>query len=304
MPTKMEISMGLAIVGYPAIAASAGLLLAKIAPPQSKLRHASVAAATGAGLITSFVALNGWQKIPPVDSLGWVPVTTAAATVIALVLAVALQGRARIVAGVVGLALAASAALYFAGKPIFAKSIGSFVPLGIGGAILAGVTVLRAERVSEAAFNAAPWIARIITASAAAGCAMWSSSALLAMLIGSSATTAGAIGIGSAVLRLRETAPLAHAIWIAHVSAIAVYAYLFAAVSAITVPILALLAASLLAPSIISMISAGTGNFKSRIVRSAAIIALATAFAGGAAGWVYNKTQSSNKADDPANMYK
>jgi hypothetical protein len=301
MPTEIEIATGLAVVVYPAAAASVGIVLAKLAPPQSRLRQAAMAGAAGAGLITAFIANNGMPKIPIADSIGWIPAGTAVATVVAMLVLTAFTGAAIRVVGAVALGSAAIASLYFAGKPTFAASTEALIPFAAALAGISVIAVIASERVSNASFTVIPWIARIVTASAAALCALWSSSGLLALLIGSTATTAGVIGIGGMVLRLKEPAPLVHGIFIAHIAPLAVYGYLYGGIPLIAI---ALLAASLLAPPMASLV-ASSGSTRSRLLRSVAMIALTAALAGGAMAWVHSKIKpDAASANDPANMYR
>lgn len=293
MPSSFEIQMGLAIVGYPAIAAGIGVLAARIAKPESQLRQAAFAAAATAGLVTSHIALANMPKWPPVDSIGWIPITTALAGVLAIVVAL-LDGKRRFAAPV--MALAAVAAVYFAGKPTFARSIGQFVPLAIGALVVVGSNVAGAAVVGRKAFPLASWLTMLITAAIAGLCALWTPSALMAMLLGSMATTAGALGIGGLVLRINEPAPLAQGVFLAHLGATLVYTHLYAKLP--TLPLL-LLGAAVALPTLVALLPGD--STKQRWLRAAAAVALAAGCAGAAALIMHSKIAA--EKSDPANMY-
>ena len=93
-PNSFQIGMGLQIVGYPALAAAAGLVVARLLPAGSRGRGAALAAAAGAGLLTSHVGLAGAPPWPPIDSIGWIPIVTGA-TAIALAVAALVTPRRR-----------------------------------------------------------------------------------------------------------------------------------------------------------------------------------------------------------------
>ena len=293
MPSSFEIQMGLAIVGYPALAAGLGVVAARIAKPQSPLRQAALAAAATAGLVTSHVALANMPKWPPVDSIGWIPITTVLVGIVAIVLALVADKR-RFTAPVI--AAAAVAALYFAGKPTFARSVGQFVPLGLGALIIVGSNVAGAALVGRKAFPLASWLTMLITAAIAGLCALWTPSALMAMLLGSMATTAGALGIGGLVLRINEPAPLAQGVFLAHLGATLTYSHLYAKLP--TLPLL-LLGAAVALPTLVAFIPGDTT--KRRWLRSAAAVAIAASCAGAAALIMHNKIAA--EKSDPSNMY-
>ncbi|MBP9086074.1 MAG: hypothetical protein KBG15_08145 [Kofleriaceae bacterium] len=293
MPSSFEIQMGLAIVGYPAVAAGAGVLAARIAKPNSQRRQAALAAAATAGLVTSHIALANMPQWPPVDSIGWIPITTALVGVVAIVLA--LLGGKRLVV-VPATAIAAAAALYLAGKPTFARSMGQFVPLAIGALIIVGSSVAGAARVGRKAYPLASWLTMLITAAIAGLCALWTPSALMAMLLGSMATTAGALGIGGLVLRINEPAPLAQGVFLSHLGATLTYTHLYAKLP--TLPLL-LLGAAVALPTLVAFIPGDTT--KQRWLRSVAAVTIAASCAGAAALIMHGKIAS--KKSDPANMY-
>ena len=293
MPSNFEIQMGLAIVGYPAVAAGIGVLAARIAKPQSPLRQAALAAAATAGLVTSHIALANMPKWPPVDSIGWIPITTVLVGVVAIVLALFADKR-RFAAPVI--AVAAAAALYFAGKPTFARGIGQFLPIGLGALIIVGSNVAGAAAVGRKAFPLASWLTMLITAAIAGLCALWTPSALMAMLLGSMATTAGALGIGGLVLRINEPAPLAQGVFLSHLGATLVYTHLYAKLP--TLP-LVLLGAAVALPTLVALIPGDTT--KQRWIRAVAAVAIAASCASAAALIMHSKIAA--EKSDPSNMY-
>jgi hypothetical protein len=292
MPSSFEIKMGLAIVGYPALVAGLGVLAARFAKPTSKVRQAALAAAAAGGLITSHVGLANLPKFPPVDSIGWIPITTAIAGLLAVILAF-VDGKRRLAPV---MAIAVALAVYLAGKPTFARELGQFWPLGLGFAAAAGVALVGAPKLTDKTFAPAVWIGLLLTAAIAALCALWAPSALLAMLLGSMATTAGAIGIGGLILRINEPAPLAQGVFMAHLAGTVVYTHLYAKLPML--PVL-LITAAVAAPTLVALIPGDSG--KQRWLRSGVAVALAAALAGGAALIMHSKL--ANEKSDPANMY-
>ncbi len=293
MPSNFEIQMGLAIVGYPAAAAGVGVLAARMAKPDSPQRHAALAAAATAGLVTSHIALANMPKWPPVDSIGWIPITTLLVGVVAIVLA--LLGGKRRFAGPT-MAAAALLALYLAGKPTFAGNVDKFVPFGVVAIAIVGGNVASAALLGRKAFPLASWLTMLITAAIAGLCALWAPSALMAMLLGSMATTAGALGIGGLVLRIKEPAPLAQGVFLTHLGATLVYTHLYAKLPAL--PLL-LLGAAVALPTLAALIPGETT--KQRWVRSVAAVAIAASCAGAAALIMHSKVAADKS--DPANMY-
>lgn len=271
--------MGLAIVGYPAAAASLGMLVARLANPESRARQAALVATATAGLVTSYLALAGMPKLPPIDSIGWVPIITLCAGVLGIVASFASPSdRARQRATVLGLALAAAVAVYLTGEPTFAGSAARFLPLGVGAIAMSIIALTNSSNVARRGFAVGGWLALLVTAVLSALCALWGSSASLATLLGSMATTAGVVGIGGLVLRMNEPAPAAQGVVIAHMTATVTYAHLYANLP--TVPLL-LLAASVAMPALSGLVP-GEGN-RMRWVRGAIAVALAAGFAGAAA---------------------
>src|SRR5688500_559145 len=99
-PNSFQLGVGLQVVGYPALAASVGLVVSRLLPAGSRARAAALALTAGAGLVTSHVALAGAPPWPPVDSMGWIPIATAAiAVMLALAAAVAPRRRATLITG-------------------------------------------------------------------------------------------------------------------------------------------------------------------------------------------------------------
>ncbi len=227
-PSDMQIEMGLNIVGYPAVAASIGLVLARLAPAGSRLRQALLALAAGAGLVTAHVALAGKPPWPPIDSIGWIPIITAALAALLALTALVQPRRAGQALTLAVLGLGAATAVYYVGRPTFLRSMDRYYLLA-GFAIATAVsTAGLLAAVGPRVLRPVPWIGWIVVAAGLAGCTVWSHSALLATLIGSVATTAGVIGIGSAVLGIKDVGPAPAGVLLVHLAATAVYAHLYA----------------------------------------------------------------------------
>lgn len=293
MPNSFQIHMGLTIVGYPAVAASLGMVVAHRAKPASGARQAALAAAAAAGLITSHLGIVGMPKLPPIDSVGWVPITTLCAGVLGIVVSLASRNeRTRRWAPVLALTLAAAIAVYLAGKPTFASSMARFIPLGAAAIAVSVIVLANSSKVARRGFAVGGWLALLVTAVLSALCALWGASASLATLLGSMATTAGVVGIGGLVLRVNEPAPAAQGVFIAHMAATLTYAHLYANLP--TGPLL-LLAAAVAVPALSALVP-GEGN-RVRWGRAVIAVALAVGFAGAAAlimhGNVANGDESS-----------
>src|SRR3954463_1288418 len=113
-PNSVQIDMGLQIVGYPALAASIGLLIARLLPAGARARGAALALAAGAGLLTSHLGLAGRPHWPPVDSIGWIPIVTGVTALVLAIVALALPRRAAAVVTGGVLVVASLAAVYYA----------------------------------------------------------------------------------------------------------------------------------------------------------------------------------------------
>lgn len=279
MPASFQIKMGLAIVGYPAVATALVVIAARLTRLDSRARQAALAAAAAAGLVTSHLVLAGTPSFPPIDSIGWVPITTALSGLLGIIVSMAPRSeRQRGWATVVGLALAAAIAAYLAGKPTFATDLTRFAPLGAGAAAASAIALTSSWKVARRGFAVDTWLALLATAALSALCAHWGASASLAMLLGSMATTAGMIGIGGLVLRMSETAPAAQGVFIAHMAATMMYTHLYAKLPVLP---MILLAAAVLMPALSTLLP-GEGK-RGRWVRATLAVALAVVLAGAAA---------------------
>ena len=308
MPNSVQLAMGLKIVGYPALVASGGLVVARLLPAGSRARAAALALTAAAGLVTSHVGLAGKPPWPPVDSIGWIPIATLATALVLALVALVVPARARVAVTGGLLAIAALAAVYYAGKPTFTRSLDRFWPLaGLTAAgVVAAATLLPAA--GERSLRPAPWLAWIAVAAGLAGCTLWSHSALLAMLLGSAATTAGVIGIGSAVLRIRDVGAAPAGVFLVHLAATAVYAHLYAKLPG-WVLATALLAA--LAPIAIPVAlgavpggagaGAGAPSTRRRLVAAFVGLVITAGLTGLAARRMH--AQDAAAAKDPASMY-
>ena len=137
-------------------------------------------------------------------------------------------------------------------------------------------------------------MAWIIVAAGLAGCTLWSHSALVAMLLGSAAVTAGVIGVGGALLGVKDIGPAPAGLFMVHVAATASYAHLYAKVPA-WVLMTALLAA--LAPIAVPVAMSG----RRRLVAAALGVLIAAGLTGLAAQRMHAKDAASVK--DAASMY-
>ena len=285
MLNSFQIQLGLSVAGYPTVAASLVLGVARLAKPASAARRCALVAAATAGLLTSYLGLSGLPKVPPVDSIGWVPVGTLCAGLVGVAFgATAGNAGARQRAVVMAIALVAVIAAFLAGKPVFAQSIGRFLPFGLGAALISAQVVANAPGVAQRGSAVGGWLALLCTAVLAALCALWGASASLAMLLGSMAATAGVLGIGGLILHLDEPTPTAQGVFIVHMSALLTYAHLFA-----NLPILplVLLAASLLAPTVSRRVPGTAG--RRRWLRAVVVVAAAIVLAGSAAAIMHGE---------------
>jgi hypothetical protein len=279
---------------YPGAAASLGLLAAKFAKADSAVRQAALAAAAAAGIIASHLAIEGVPKLPPVDSIGWIPVTTALAAVVAITVALLVRVARGVVVGAALMGATAAVAVYLAGKPTFTASLGEFWVPGAMAVAVTSIVVAASYRVASKSHPIAGWIGLLVIAALTALSALWSPSAKLAMLLGSMATTAGVIGVGGLILGVRQAAPLAQGVFVVHFAATLAYARLYANMPAVPVVLLALAVA---APSVIALVPGNRG----RLLKAIAVVALAAVFAGIAAMMMHSKSQDNQS--DPAGMY-
>lgn len=296
MPSSFEIKMGLAIVGYPALAASVPLLAARFAQTGSAARHALMTLAAGAGLTTAHLAIEGKPAWPPIDTIGWIPMATAATTLLVMAALLALPRHGQRVAAIV-VGLAAAVAVHLAGKRTFALHQDRFWVLGGLALCTAFAQAALAPRRTEQEGAALPWLGLLVAAAAAGGCAMWAPSAKLGMLLGALATTAGTLGIGGLVLRIKDAAGPALGVFVVHAAATLSYAYLYTKLSATAT---LLLAGAVLAPALASLVP--TGALRSRRTRVALGLALTVGCAGAAAAIMHKRVANVDKSD-PSNMY-
>lgn len=293
-PNSFQIGIGLQVVGYPALAATAGLVVARLLPAGSRARAAALALAAGAGLVTSHVGLAGAPPWPPVDSMGWIPITTAV-TAILLAIAAAVVPRARTALATAALLGAATlAAIYLAGKPTFTRHLDRYYALAAlaTGGVLAGAGLL--PLAGERSVRPAPWLAWIVVAAGLAGCTLWSHSALVAMLLGSAATTAGVIGLGSAILGVKDVGAAPAGVFLVHLASTAVYSHLYARLPGW---VLAAALCAALAPIAIAVAAGG----RRRYVAAAVGLAVAAGLTAVAAKRMHAKDAASAK--DASSMY-
>jgi hypothetical protein len=107
----VQLELGLTIVGHPALAASVGLVIARLLPAGSRTRAAALTATAAAGMLTSHVGIAGQPPWPPVDSIGWIPIFTAGTALALLIAALAAPRRALPLVTAALLALATLAAV-------------------------------------------------------------------------------------------------------------------------------------------------------------------------------------------------
>lgn len=298
-PSSFQIEMGLKIVAYPALAATLGLVLARLLPAGSRWRAAVLPLAAAAGLLTSHVGLAGKPPWPPIDSIGWIPIVTGATALVVALAALslprggdrlALPGRP-LVLGL--LAVAAATALYYAGRPTFLRSFDRYWALA--GFTVAGVVAAAGLLPAAGArsVRAAPWLAWIVVAAGLAGCTLWSHSALVAMLLGSAATTAGVIGVGSAVLGVRDDHGAAAGVFLVHLAATTTYSHLYAKLPAW---VLATALVAALAPIAIPLALG-----RRRALATVLALVVTAGLIGLAAKRMHDADAASSK--DPASMY-
>jgi hypothetical protein len=78
---RIQLYLALRIVVIPAALAALALLAARFAGAHRKPGTRIVAIGAGAGALAALIGLAGLPPFPPVDSIGWIHITTALALV-------------------------------------------------------------------------------------------------------------------------------------------------------------------------------------------------------------------------------
>lgn len=288
----IHLFLALRIVVIPAGIAALALVCARSLTRRPDTATRMAALGGGAGVLAALIGLAGLPPVPPVDSIGWVPIATGLAIV-----AVPFLGRGPGILGV--LVVIAAAAAYLIGKPAWSTAGAGVTALGIAGTAVAVVAVSAGLAWSAVRLHpTAVYLGFTVAAIGAALSCVLSHSALLAMICGGIAATAGTLAVGGAILRVPLRGAAVAGLLALPAAGVLLYARLFSALPALTV---VLLVAAGLAPAL----AAALPHFRGR---SIAAIVLAAVFAAGAATVAMRAGTAAEDAagghDDADDLYK
>jgi hypothetical protein len=168
--------------------------------------------------------LAGIPKIPPVDSIGWIP----AMTFLAALLVIAVQTRGDSATFVTALAVLATAGGgYLIGKPVFAQHSDKLLHTLVPGCAIVALIGLTARASAIRSYGFVTWGSWAIFGGLGALAFVAASSALLGALLGACATVAGLFAAASILFNKEEFSRGAAAVFAVHVVGILVYGALF-----------------------------------------------------------------------------
>jgi hypothetical protein len=265
----LQIYLALRIVIIPAGLTALALVAARAVADRPGLAARLVALGAGAGVLGALIGLVGVPPLPPTDSIGWIPI----AALVTLLVLPFLEGRDRGVA--IATVVIAAAAAFLVGRPAWSAAGAGTTALGIAG-MMAAVTAVAWGLAWSSSTRLAPiavYLAFTVAAVGGALSAVFSHSALLAMVLGGIAATAGTLAIGGAVLGVTVRGRAVAGLLAIPAAGVVLYARLF---SALPVVSLLLLVAAALAPALAAAVPSFRG-------RSALAIVVAAVLAAGAA---------------------
>lgn len=271
------LTVGLYTVLVPGGAAALMALVMRYLKADGAARGVAAALGVSVGPVLAQVGIAGMPPIPPIDSMGWIPMVTLGT----MLLLVPWEGSPRLrVIGWIVTALAAAVGAYFVGKPTFAPASLGVVALGLG---VVGVGSAVVVGVMESAKDRMPlWAvfgALLVAVTAASIGSVLSETALFAMLLGSVAAAVGGLTVGGLVLKSLAWSRAAVGVLVVTAAMMLLYVKLYAGMPTLGV---ALLGAAFVAPGLAALMP---GSPKSR-----AAVALVVALALGAAGaWFSQK---------------
>jgi hypothetical protein len=269
--TSVQLWVILRMLVIPAVAASAAVVVARAVAPAARPWVLALGAAVG--VIATNLGLAGVPRLPPIDTIGWIPIAVGGGFVV--LAAFEWPAARRPGLGLGALAIVAAFAAWAIGRPTWAQ-IGAGRSLGwIGGGALAVVAV--AGGAASAATRIPPLavgLALVATTAGGALAAAASHSALLAMVLGGVAATIGALSIGGRVLGRPIGDGATFGVLALGMAGPILYGALYAS---LPLAVAALLVASGLAPLVVARLP----TFRGRAVLAPV---LALALAGAAAG--------------------
>src|SRR5262245_46420235 len=110
--TSVVLYVAIRVIGLPIVAAAAGLIAARLAGARpGAAGFVGVGAAVGIGV--ALLGLAGVPALPPVDSIGWIPIAVAA-TIIVLIPTGGMRG-----VPLVAVFVLAAASAYLVGRPVW-----------------------------------------------------------------------------------------------------------------------------------------------------------------------------------------
>ena len=288
----MILSIGLYTVLIPGGAAALAALAMRFMRPESVTRAVAAAFGVAVGPVIAQLGIAGMPPLPPIDSMGWIPMVTLAT----LLLLIPWEGSPRlrgvgwIVAG-----LAAAVGAYFVGKPTFSQASAGTMALGLGVVGVGAAVVLASMESAKARVPLWAVLGSLLVAVTAASIAsVLSATALFGMLLGSVAAAIGGLTFGGLVLRSLTWSRAAVGVLVVTVAMQLLYVKLYAGLPTLGV---ALLGAAFLAPGLASLLPSSA--------KARATIAIALALAlGGAGAWFSQKAPAAgtSSGDDYVGM--
>ena len=239
----------------------AGAVAVALAMRSVAARRSAGAIAAAAGIVIAHLINVGVPRLPPVDTIGWIPLATAA---MSLGLLVEPRRALRLALTFV----VATVATRLLGRPVW-HSVADAAPwsllVGAVATVVDGSLAIASRRIPPAA----TLLAFAMTMAGGSIACLFGHSALLAQVLGASAAVVGASGVVAIFVEPAKT--IASVAVVAAVT-VMVYARLFATLSTLAA---ALLVASAVAPLVASLLPLGR--------RARAVVAVILAIALGAA---------------------
>ena len=240
----------------PVVPIAIGVAVAAITR-SAPVRRIAATIALAAGIVVAHLVDVGVPHVPPLDTIGWIPIAVACSALGVLV--------DRRVAVRLALACAVTAvATRLIGRPVW--TLAAALPWAVLAAVLAMAIAGSIELAARRMPPAAALLALAMTAASASFACLFGHSAMLAQLTGATAAVIGAAAI--AALRVEPAATTASVAVVA-VVAITIYARLYATLS---LGAIVLLVASGSAPALVAALPLG------RRARGAAAVVVAIVF--------------------------
>ena len=256
------------VVLVPAAPGALAVVAARLAAGRARVVTRLLIIGAALGACAAHLGLAGVPSLPPVDTIEWVPLGTAAATLFLL----PGVGRRADLAALLAV-LAGTACLV--GKPVWSQALAPaammwIAAIAVGGALAVDGLRWSTERLATAA-ALFPLVATLVGASLA--CAA-GHSVLVAMMLGGIAANVGALAVGGLVLGARDCGRGLLGVWVVAGAALVLYARLY---DGLPTSVTMLLGASLVAPVAVAALP----RFRGRSIL-APILAAALALGGAA----------------------